>query len=101
MAFTELPSLESRVGLHKESLTNLPNLQCTRCGAHNRVGKAEPFTGPADSKYESEWKAEQREPHGPEEQPLLHSEEDVPRDAVEAVRAEVLLDTLNESPGYL
>jgi hypothetical protein len=49
-----------------------PNLQCTRCGAHNKVGAAERYKGPEDPKYAEEWKQEQTCPkeHAPEDQDL-------------------------------
>lgn len=62
------------LALHRSStsLVHQPNVQCTRCGAHNKVGTAGRYQGPADPTYAQEWRDEQSRPeeHAPEEQDL-------------------------------
>jgi len=62
-SFEPLSSHLSRGLENKGSLLHQPNLECTRCGAHNKVGNAVRYEGPDDDAYAIEWEQERNDPN--------------------------------------
>ncbi len=62
-SFEPLSSHLSRGHENNGSILHQPNLECTRCGALNKVGNAVRYQGPDDAAYADEWEKEQKDPN--------------------------------------
>lgn len=70
-SFTPVESFKSKLMHESESLLNRPNLVCTRCGAHSKVGNAKIYSGPLSEVYAEEWEKEQLEDRTTEAQRVV------------------------------